>query len=62
MVDNHVSFEILSAVAATIAHVHRWSIAFDDDVMARLNASAVHDVENDNDHRKTAKNEMRNWK
>lgn len=55
MVDNHVSSVILPAVAVTIVLFRRWSIAFDDDVMAPLNASALHDVENDNDHQKTAK-------
>lgn len=59
MVDNHVSSEILFAVVVTIEHVRRLSIVFGDDVMARPNASAAHDVENDNDRRKTGGGKMK---
>lgn len=58
MVGNRVSFEILCAVVVTIEHAHHCSVAFDDDVMGQLNASADHVVENDNDRRKTEKNRI----
>lgn len=59
MVDNHVSSEILFAVVATIEHFGHYPIAFDDDVMARSNASAAHGVENDNDRQKTGKMKLK---
>lgn len=62
MVDNHVSFEILCAAVVTIEHVRHYSVVFDDDVMAQPNASAAHDVENDNDRRKTEIKKKQKWK